>query len=168
MNFSRVALAILFSASLSAQNNPLSLHFTADSNSLYAVGRWVPTDPKEKSPFPSETEIDCNRQTKTCIEATAEFYSGHPHISITHFEVLKWDGNGIVASSSSGICMTQTVLVSFPDKSISNTHSIKKLNREKLEACRAIGASEASTDLFVVKNSQRWIEDPYGESAKQY
>ncbi len=161
-----IASVLLLSASVYAQKVPLSLHFAADSKSFYAVGRWIPSDPKEKAAFPSETEIDCDHQSRTCVEATAEYYYGHPHVSLVYFEVVKWDENGIVASSSSGICMTETMLISFSDKSISNTHSIKKMENDKREACKSFGASGTASELFVVKNSERWNSDPYGSSGK--
>jgi len=103
---------LLLSSSVSAQKAPLHLHFTADSNSFYAAGRWIPSDPKQKGSSPSETEIDCYRQSRICVEATAESYSGHPHVSLAYLEVVRWDENGIVATSPSAICMTEAVLIS--------------------------------------------------------
>jgi hypothetical protein len=154
----------LLSSSVSAQKASLHLHFTTDSNSFYAAGRWVPSDPKQKDSSPSETEIDCYRQSRICVEATAEYYSGHPHVSLAYLEVVRWDADGIIAISSSAICMTEAVLISFPDRSISATHSMKKLANDKKQACTTFGAGEPYTELFVIKNSERWNADPYGES----
>jgi len=114
----------------------------------------------------SETEIDCDRQSKTCVEATAEYYSGHPHVSLAYFEVVKWDGNGLIATSSEAICMTETILISFPDKSVTGMHSMKKMDNDKKQACTTFGAGEPFSESFVVKNSQRWKADPYGESMR--
>jgi hypothetical protein len=158
----------MLSASLSAQKVKPNLYFGVDSKSFSTNGRWMPSDFKDKAAYPSETEIDCDRQSKTCVEATAEYFSGHPHVSLTYFEVVKWDENGIMATSASGICMTETMLISFSDKTITDTHSIKKLNDDKKEACKFLGASGTETDIFVIKNSDRWNADPYGESATKY
>jgi hypothetical protein len=155
---------LLFSTYLSAQISPLHLHFAAGPISFYAAGRWVPSNPKEKSFAPSETEIDCNRKSASCVEATAEYYSGHPHVSLAYFDVVKWDENGIIATSSSSICMTETVLIAFADKTISAKHSMKILNSEKKQACTTVGAGEPYIESFVIKNSLRWNADPYGES----
>jgi hypothetical protein len=162
------ALALLMSLPAYSQAYKPTLYFFADSSGFSATGRWVPSDIKDKAAYPSETEIDCDRPSKTCTEATAEYYSGHPHVSLTYFAIVKWDENEIVATSSSSICMVQTILVSIPDKTISETHSIKKLDAEKKEACQSFGASGTSTDAFVVKNSPQWKADPYGESSNKY
>jgi hypothetical protein len=163
-----VALSMLLSLCAYAQKIKPPLYFSADSKSFSATGRWVPSNQKDKAAFPSETEIDCDRSSKTCVEADAEYYSGHPHVSITYFEIAKWNENQIIATSSSGICMEQTILISIPDKTISNTHSMKKLDAPKKEACSTIGASGTQADLFIVKNSPQWNSDPYGESSNKY
>jgi len=41
-------------------------------------------------------------RTATCTEATADYFSGDPHISVVYFKIVKWDGNGIVAPSAEG------------------------------------------------------------------
>ncbi len=163
-----VALAMLLPMSVYAQKSTPPLDFFANSNGFSVTGRWVPSNPKDKAAYPSETEIDCDYSSKTCVEADAEYYSGHPHISITHFQIAKWDENQIIATSSSAICMEQTILISIPNKTISNTHSIKKLDAPKKEACTRIGASGTQVELFVVKNSPQWNSDPFGESSNKY
>jgi hypothetical protein len=142
-----------------AQRSTLQVHFSFDSGSFYADGRE-----SEKAQFPSETQINCDRQSKTCIAATAELYSGHPHVSIEYFQVLKWDGDGIIATSNA-ICMRRTMIVSFPNKAISISGTLKSLPKEKAEACETLGASKPYTDVFVLKNSLEWNKDPYGENS---
>lgn len=152
------------SAPLSAQNQRPNLYFSATSHALVATGRWVPSDPKGKAPFPSETEIDCDRQLRMCTEATAEYYSGHPHVSLTYLDIVRWDDDGIIATAPDAICVTTTILISFAEKSIKATDSLKRLSREKKEACNFVGATGAQNFSFVLKNSQEWVKDPYGES----
>ena len=154
----------MLTATLSAQKVKPPLYFFVTSDGFSATGRWVPSDPKDKAAFPSETEIICDHGSKSCIEATAELFSGHPHVSTAFYQVVKWDENGLIASSEDGICMEQTLLISFPDKTISNRHSAKKLSDDKKGACKFFGASGTETAEFVIKNSARWIADPYGES----
>src|SRR5271169_5923915 len=100
----KLALLILFSVPLSAQKP--TLYFAGDNKDFSTRGRWVPSNAKEKAAYPSETQIDCQRQTNSCTEATAEYFSGHPHVTIDYFEIVKWDENGILATSADGICMT--------------------------------------------------------------
>ena len=159
---------MMLTASLSAQKVKSPLYFFVASDGFSATGRWVPSDPKDKAAYPSETEITCHLRSKSCIEATAEYYSGHPHVSTTFYQVVKWDENGLIATSQDGICMEETLLVSFPDKSISNRHTIKKLNDDQKEACKFFGVSGTEADEFVIKNSGRWIADPYGESSNKF
>ena len=61
--------------------------------------------------------------------------------------------------------MQRTMIVSFPNKAISISGTLKGLSKEKTEACVTLGASKPYTDVFVLKNSQEWNKDPYGESS---
>lgn len=164
MRRSIVVAALLSSAVLVAQKAERPVYFGATSVGFSATGRWVPSNPSQHADFPSETEIDCARQSRSCVEATAEYYLGHPHVSTEYYDIVKWDDNGLIAISSNAICTTQTLIVSFADKSITATHSIKKLNRETASACKTFEASGTFSKVFVVKNSERWMENPYGSS----
>ncbi len=164
MRLLKCAVAALISVSGTAtfafaQRSALHVHFSFDSGSFFADGRE-----SEKSLFPSETQINCDRQNKTCIAAAAEYYSGHPHVSIEYFQILKWDADGIIATSDA-ICMQRTMIVSFPNKAISISGTLKSLPKEKTEACETLGASKPYTNVFVLKNSPEWNKDPYGESS---
>jgi hypothetical protein len=72
-----IALVLVLGIRAPAFSQALQVHFSVDRTSFYADGRE-----SDKSLFPSETQINCDRQSKTCIGATAEYYSGHPHVSI--------------------------------------------------------------------------------------
>jgi hypothetical protein len=162
----RVLILLLITTTPPAQKIKPRLYFAVDAHSFSANGRWIPSDPKDKAANPSETQIDCDHQSKTCTEATAEYYSGHPHVFLNYFEVVKWDENGIVATSANAVCLTETLLISFADKSVSNTHSLKKLDNDKKEACKFLGFVGTETDLFIIKNSDPWLADPYGSNGK--
>jgi len=157
---------MLLPACLCGQKSTPSLHFFVDISNLSASGRWIPANPKDKAAYPSEVQIDCERKSKTCVEATAEYYGGHPHASLSYFQILKWDENGIIATSADAICDTRTLLVSFPDKAISATSSPKPLTEDAKGACKTFGAMDSEIDLFVVKGSQKWQDDPYGSRDK--
>lgn len=157
--YAGMALVSVLGIGASAFSQAPHVHFSVDRASFYADGRE-----SEKSPFPSETQINCDRQTETCIAATAEYYFGHPHVSIEYFQILKWDTDGIIATSDA-ICIQRTMIVSFPNKAISISGMLKSLPKEKTEACETLGASKPYTDAFVIKNSPEWNKDPYGESS---
>ena len=153
-----IAVIVLLVPLLGTATDP-PLFFSFDANNFTATGKWVPADPKEKPAFPSETQIDCFRSSMTCVEASAEFYVGYPHVALGYLQVLKWDKDGIVATSSSGICMTITMLISFAEKSISSTHSMKKLDDKTKESCKFFGAEKTEEDVFVVRGSERWNKE---------
>lgn len=135
------------------------IHFSYDSRNFYAAGKWIPADPKDKPAFPSETELDCFKNQQQCVEAIAEYYSGRPHVSTHYWQILKWDNNGIVATSTEGTCTNGTMVVSFGDKTISETDSSKVLDKDKREACAFLGAAGTQQWLFVLKGSDRWAAD---------
>lgn len=164
----RIGLAFFLILSAQAQTAKPPLYFNHNNDGFSANGRWIPADTKQTAAFPTEVELDCDRITKSCVEATAEYYSGHPHVSIDYLQIDKWDTNGITASSSSGICMVRNVTISFSDKTIVQTVSSKTLDQEKLKACKLLGANATELERFVIKNSAQWISDPYGESLSKY
>jgi hypothetical protein len=136
------------------------IYFNRDQNNFTATGSWVPAaDTKTISSVHSETEIDCFKNSLSCVEATAEFYSDHAHVTLNYVQVLKWDNDGIIVSDSSGICMTVTVQISFAEKRISSTHSAKQLNDKTKEACKFFGAEKTEEEIFVLKGSERWTKE---------
>jgi hypothetical protein len=137
--------------------NPI-LYFSADTNAFFSVGRWALTN-NEKMAFESETEIDCDPQRKFCVESTADVSYGMPHITVEWLQVEKWDGEGIIATSSTSLCMVRTLVISFGAKSITGTLALKKMTDEKKEACKFFGAEGTDSEVFVVKNSKRWAAD---------
>ena len=97
-----------------------AVYFNYDKEDFTATGNWIPANPKDEPAFASETEIDCFKQSMSCVEGTAEFYMGHPHITLEYLQVLKWDNDEIIATDSTGICMTVTIHVTFAEKRISS------------------------------------------------
>jgi hypothetical protein len=155
---------VALSAVLCAQTRKPPLYFNWNNQNFSANGRWVPSDPKEKAAFSSETQIDCDRVSKTCVEATAEYYSGHPHVSLRYYDILKWDDDGIIATTDALICEAGTVMISFAEKSITSRGILKTMDDKKREACKTLGSDRGSSSVFIIKNSERWLADPYGES----
>jgi hypothetical protein len=132
-----------------------TIYFSYDKDSFSATGNWIPADPKDKPAFPSETQVDCFRTGMSCVEATADLYMGHPHVSLNYFQVIKWDKDGIIAGDSSGICMTVTMQITFAEKRISSTHSLKQLDDKVKQSCAFFGADKTQEDIFVLKGSER-------------
>src|SRR5271155_3548798 len=113
-------LSILFTLGLAAQSN----YFRYSKTSFFAMGSWESPDPNVKSDM-TETKIDCFREWKTCVVATADNIEGRPHVFTSHLDVIKWDDDGLIATDSSPICMTLTMRVSVADEHITLAHSLK-------------------------------------------
>jgi hypothetical protein len=149
-----IAISLLIALTTPAQ----VIYFNHDESSFSATGNWASSDASVKAPL-TETEIDCFKNGKMCVEATAEYYMGHPHVSVNYLDVIKWDKDGIIATDASGSCMTVTLQVSFADRRISSTHAVKQLDEETRKACKSFGAGETEEDIFVLKGSERWNKE---------
>jgi hypothetical protein len=159
----RLALAIMLSSIMATAQSAKPdkdkdfIWFIVSADSFTAVGKWTSPNDATDKPFPAEVQIDCF--DSSCIVATAEYYMGHPHVSIQYLQVLKWDKNGIVAVDSSPTCMTNTILINFADRSISLSASLKKMDSKLKSACAFFGAKNSQSFSFVLKNSDQWNKD---------
>lgn len=149
-------LAPLFAQTLINKGN---LYFFSDASGFSAEGTWTPVDPKSHAAYQAETEIDCNRVARSCMEATAEYFSGHPHISVTYFQIIKWDVNGIVASNADAVCASRTLTIGFAAKHLTDTREAKVLPKDKQEACKTIGVPASESWTMALKNSQAWADE---------
>ena len=138
----RPLLELLMLASLAMSAQTLAgpnLYFFADQSTFSAEGAWVPVKTKDHAVNKTETEVDCEKRTDECIEASADYYFGHPHVSVVYFRIIKWDGNGIVATNSDAICVSRIISIGFAAKHLSDTRETKVLPDETLKACQALG-----------------------------
>jgi hypothetical protein len=149
-----LALTILFTFAVSAQ----VIYFDFTRINFFATGSWEAQDPTVKIEM-TETQIDCFRQMKTCVLATAENFMGRPQVSTSYLDVIKWDEDGLIATDSSPICMTLAMQVSVADKHVTLAHAPKKLDGDKAKACKFVGAEKSAEDLFVLKGSPRWEKE---------
>jgi hypothetical protein len=146
-------------ATLAQPQRSNTIYFNYDKGSFTATGNWIPANPKDKPAFVSETEIDCFKQNMSCVEGTAELFMGHPHITLEYLQILKWDNDEILATDSTGICMTVTMQITFAEKRISSTHAMKRLDQETKEACKFFQADQTQVDIFVLKGSEQWNKE---------
>jgi hypothetical protein len=130
-----------------------------NASGFSAEGTWTPVDPKSHAAFPAETEIDCDRAARSCTEATAEYFSGQPHISVTYFQIIKWDENGIVASNTDAVCVSRLLTIGFAAKHLTDMREVKVLPRDKQEACKKIGIPASESWTMALKNSQAWADE---------
>jgi coproporphyrinogen III oxidase len=149
-----VLCSVLPSAGQMASDGGL---FTVVGDMFSAVGKWIPSDPKVKPAYPEETQIDCFKNSMTCVEATADYYVGHPHVTIRYLVVNKWDKDSLVASGG-GTCMTYMVLVSFAEKTLNASYALKQLPEKQRDSCKSLGALKTEM-TFVLRNSERWNKE---------
>lgn len=154
-----LSLALLSAFTLTAQTAGSAPYFFLNATFFSAEGTWIPVDPKTHAAFQTETELDCARKSGMCIEATADYYSGHPHISLTYFPIAKWDSNGILASNDDEICASRTVTIGFATKHIVDTREAKLLSKEKQKACATLGVPESESWTLALKDSKIWAHE---------
>jgi hypothetical protein len=142
-----LALSVLLTLGVSAQ----VIYFNCTKTGFFATGSWELQDPNVKTDM-TETQIDCFRQMKTCVVATADNLMGRPH-------VFTWDDDGLIATDSSPVCMNLTMQVSVADKHITLAHALKRLDADKAKACKSFGAEKTTEDIFVLKGSPRWEKE---------
>jgi len=136
-----------------------NVYFFVDQSTFSAEGSWVPVNPKDHAANQTETELDCEKRTGECIEASADYYSGHPHIAVAYFQIIKWDSNGIIATNADAVCVSRTVTIGFAAKHISDTREAKVLSDDKLKACQALGIPSNESWTFLLKNSKAWASE---------
>jgi hypothetical protein len=157
---------ILLCVLLHAQEAKPPLSFNFNNIGFSANGRWVSGNSQDKEGYPNEVEFNCERGTKLCTEATAAYFDGHPHVSIEYFQIKKWDSSGIVASSSDSLCILSNVTISFGNKTIVEMRSAKVLDKKKLlESCKFFVDNGTGLSRLIIKNSEEWNTNPYGEVA---
>ena len=90
---------------------------------VYTEGHWVETDGKGHA-IPSVAVINCSQQTKTCTEDTATYNSlGGTTFSLdashSEYQIERWTGTEIVASTISGLCaMRHTLKILLKEQQI--------------------------------------------------
>ncbi len=141
------SLSVLFTLTVSAVSAQV-IYFNYSKIGFFATGSWESPDPSVKTNM-TETKIDCFREMKTCVLATADNMMGRPHVFTSYLDVIKWNDDGLIATDSSPICMTLTMQVSVADRHITLTHSLKRLDDDKAEGCKFFGADQTTEDIFV-------------------
>jgi hypothetical protein len=149
-----LALSVLLTLNVSAQ----VIYFNYTKTGFFATGSWESPDPNVKTDM-TETQIDCFKEMKSCVVATADNAMGRPHVSTNYLDVIKWDDDGLIATDSSPICMTLTMQVSVADKHITLAHALKRLDADQAKACKFFGAEKITEDIFVLKGSPRWEKE---------
>jgi len=107
---------------------------------LYAhvLGRW--SDADEHLTVMS-TEIFCYARFGFCNEADANYLNGRAGVSLSVFDILRWDKHELIAVDSSPICVVNTLRIDFTMKKVTITMALKGETKDKF--CKDIKATTA-------------------------
>ena len=94
------AMSAIVVGGVSAQ----TVYFSYSKTGFNSTGSWESPNPKVKLDM-TETQIDCFREMKTRVIATADNLMGRPHVFTNYMEVIKWDEDRLIATDTSPICM---------------------------------------------------------------
>lgn len=114
-------LRLLISALLLSIALPISSQtFHVDEQYLSVKGKWKSTTGREGDAvaFKHVVEIDCFKSQKICVAAKAELVGGAPDIFVLYYDIMSWDGHGLVAQNDTPICMTNQLIVNFNEKTV--------------------------------------------------
>jgi hypothetical protein len=148
---------LLFYLLLLQTNHPV-VFFSHDAESFSATGKWVDDPATSEESIPQEAQLDCTRQTRSCVQAIAEIYYGHPHVLLFYYNITRWNKDGITLFQD-GQCMTNTIIITFADKSAIEVNAPKTLPKKQADACNFFGAHQSSRSIFVPKGSARWEKE---------
>ena len=120
-----------------------------ETDRVYAAGKWSDAGPKA---FIASTEIHCYKRFGFCEVANASNPLGDASasVSLTSYDILRWDANEMIAVDSSAICLVNTLRFDFSAKTVSMSSALKSETNNKL--CQTITPSMTATVFLVRAN----------------
>jgi hypothetical protein len=109
---------------------------------FYAVGKW--SDAGEHI-GPMSTQIQCYKSLGFCDVANAIESFGEANALLDSYDILRWDGNEIIAVDSSPICMVNTLRVDLTTKRVTLSSSDKGVTKDPF--CK--GSDKLSTAVLL-------------------
>lgn len=108
---------------------------------LFADGKW--SDAGEHLGALS-TEVRCYKSFGFCDVGSAEWNGSEAFVSLSDYDILRWDANVIVAVDSSPICIVNTLRVDLVTKRITLSSSDKGVTKDPF--CK--GSDKLSTAVL--------------------
>jgi hypothetical protein len=119
----------------------------------YAEGKWSDAGPDVEI---NSTEIHCYKRFGFCEVASASSSSKLASVSLSSFDVLRWDTSEMIAIDSSPICLVNTLRFDFAAKKVSISSASKGETRDKL--CK---------DLPLAATATAFLTGAFGEPQRQ-
>ena len=104
----------------------------------HAMGKWSDAD---KHLAVMSTEIHCYERFGLCEEADATYSGGSAGTSLSTFDILRWNGEELIAVDSSPICVVNTLRFDFKAKKVGITMASKGDTRDS--HCKDVKATTA-------------------------
>jgi hypothetical protein len=108
---------------------------------LFAEGKW--SDAGEHLGALS-TEVRCYKSLDFCNVGSAEWNGSEAFVSLSDYDILRWDGNEIIAVDSSPICIVNTLRVDLVTERITLSSSDKGVTKDPF--CK--GSDKLSTAVL--------------------
>jgi hypothetical protein len=126
----------------------------------FAVGKWSDAGPDVGI---NSTEIHCYKRFGFCEVAIAStssqsyrqlasLASGLAFVSLSSFDILRWDTNELIAVDSSPICLVNTLRFDFAAKKVSISSTSKGETRDKF--CKELTPSMTATAFLTGANGE--------------
>lgn len=96
---------------------------------VYAMGKWSDATDAALS---NATQIHCYQAFGFCEVASADEVGGRAYVTLDTFDILRWDGNELIAVDSSPICVANTLRMDFRAKSISLSSTSKGVTKDPM------------------------------------
>jgi hypothetical protein len=106
----------------------------------FAMGKWSDAGDNVGN---NSTEIHCYKRFGSCEVASASTFFGLASVSITSFDILRWDTSEMIAINSSPICLVNTLRFDFAAKKVSLSSTSKGETRDKF--CKDLTPSDTAT-----------------------
>ncbi len=116
----------------------------------YAEGKWSGAGPDVGM---NSTDIHCYKRFGFCEVATASTASGLASVSLSSFDILRWDTSEMIAVDSSPICVVNTLRFDFAAKKVSISSASKGEPRDKV--CTDLTPSMTTTAFLAGANGER-------------
>jgi hypothetical protein len=94
-----------------------------------ASGKWSDAGPEVGI---NSTDIHCYKRFGFCEVGSASNSSGLASLSLSSYDVLRWDSSEMIAVDSSPICLVNTLRFDFTAKKVSISSTSKGETRDKL------------------------------------
>ena len=109
----------------------------------FAEGKWSDAGPDLGI---NSTDIHCYKRFGFCEVASASSSSKLASVSLSSFDILRWDASEMIAVDSSPICVVNTLRFDFAAKNVSLSSALKGETRDKF--CTGLTPSMTATTFL--------------------